>query len=72
MLKSLVNEGVKLGFTSLVDPNSITIDIDPILAGVKADTDSIGVIKVEVRQAKRSSPSITGNTFHEEISNFNL
>lgn len=51
------------GFKSLAEPNSITIDIDPIVPGLKADTDAIGVVKVEIRRAKRTSPGIKGNNY---------
>lgn len=52
MLKTLVNQGVKLGFASLVEPNSITVDINPIMIGAMVDTNAIGVVKVEIRQTK--------------------
>lgn len=52
MLKIAVDQGVKLGFKSLVDPNSITIDVPPIMIGVQIDTNAIGVVKAEIRGAK--------------------
>ncbi|KAG2206827.1 hypothetical protein INT47_007583 [Mucor saturninus] len=53
MLKTLVNQGVKLGFASLVEPNSISVDIKPMMIGALIDTNAIGVVKLEVRQTRR-------------------
>ncbi|KAI9497976.1 hypothetical protein BDB00DRAFT_755787 [Zychaea mexicana] len=55
MMKTLVNEAVKLGFADLVDPKSMTLDIKELMGAAAQDTSSIGVVKVEVRQAKRTS-----------------
>lgn len=55
MLKTLVNQGVKLGFASLVEPNSISVDIKPIMIGALIDTNAIGVVKVKVRQTRRKN-----------------
>ncbi|CAO0800083.1 unnamed protein product [Mucor circinelloides] len=52
MLKTLVNEGVKLGFKQLVDPESLTIDVAKIMA-TQSDTFAIGLIRAEIRQVKR-------------------
>lgn len=51
MLKTLVNEGVKLGFKQLVDPESLTIDVAKIMA-TQSDTAAIGLVRAEIRQAK--------------------
>ncbi|KAI7904926.1 uncharacterized protein BX663DRAFT_501057 [Cokeromyces recurvatus] len=56
MLHGLVNEGVKLGFKPLVDPNTIDLDIAQIMAA-QLDTSAIGLVKVEVRQLKNMSPT---------------
>lgn len=52
-IKTLVNEGVKLGFADLVDPKSMTIDIKALMGAFAQDTNAIGVVKVEVRGATR-------------------
>ncbi|GAN11450.1 hypothetical protein MAM1_0611d11013, partial [Mucor ambiguus] len=52
MLKALVNEGVKLGFKQLVDPESLTIDVAKIMA-TQSDTFAVGLIRAEIRQVKR-------------------
>jgi predicted ATP-grasp superfamily ATP-dependent carboligase len=49
----LVNEGVKLGFADLVDPKSMTIDVQALVGAFAQDTNAIGVVKVEVREATR-------------------
>ncbi|KAG2204704.1 hypothetical protein INT47_012000 [Mucor saturninus] len=54
-IKTLVNEGVKLGFADLVDPKSMTIDIKALMGAFDQDTNAIGVVKVEVRGATRDS-----------------
>ncbi|CEP06852.1 hypothetical protein [Parasitella parasitica] len=54
-IKTLVNEGVKLGFADLVDPKSMTIDIKALMGAFAQDTNAIGVVKVEVRGAARDS-----------------
>ncbi|GAA5800941.1 hypothetical protein HPULCUR_006381 [Helicostylum pulchrum] len=54
-IKTLVNEGVKLGFADLVDPKSMTIDIKALMGAFNEDTNAIGVVKVEVRGATRDS-----------------
>lgn len=66
MLKTLVNQGVKLGFASLVEPNSISVDIKPIMIGAMIDTNAIGVVKVEVRQTKRKHYMRGGSVWHIE------
>ncbi|OAD77023.1 hypothetical protein PHYBLDRAFT_165522 [Phycomyces blakesleeanus NRRL 1555(-)] len=53
MLKTLVNEGVKLGFADLVDPKSMTLDIQALIGAATRDTTAIGVVKVDIRQAIR-------------------
>ncbi|CAO0791446.1 unnamed protein product [Mucor circinelloides] len=54
-IKTLVNEGVKLGFADLVDPKSMTIDIKALMGAFAQDTNAIGVVKVEIREAARDS-----------------
>ncbi|KAL9556559.1 hypothetical protein MBANPS3_001819 [Mucor bainieri] len=54
-IKTLVNEGVKLGFADLVDPKSMTIDIKALMGAFAQDTNAIGVVKVEIREATRDS-----------------
>lgn len=49
----MVNEGVKLGFADLVDPKSMTIDVQALVGAFAQDTNAIGVVKVEVREATR-------------------
>jgi Ca2+-dependent lipid-binding protein len=53
----LVNEGVKLGFADLVDPKSLTVDVRALVGAFAQDTNAIGVVKVEVREASRD-PSL--------------
>ncbi|KAI9033622.1 hypothetical protein CLU79DRAFT_882763 [Phycomyces nitens] len=53
VLKTLVNEGVKLGFADLVDPKSMTLDIQSLIGAATSDTTAIGVVKVDIRQAIR-------------------
>ncbi|KAI7852946.1 hypothetical protein BDC45DRAFT_484442 [Circinella umbellata] len=55
MMQSLVNEAVKLGFAGLVDPKSMTLDIKELIGAATQDTSAIGVVKVEVRQARRNA-----------------
>ncbi|KAI8136766.1 hypothetical protein BJV82DRAFT_526545 [Fennellomyces sp. T-0311] len=55
MMKTMVNEAVKLGFAGFVDPKSITVDVKDMMGAAAADTSSIGVVKVEVRSAKRNA-----------------
>ncbi|KAI9354705.1 hypothetical protein BD770DRAFT_412084 [Pilaira anomala] len=57
-IKTLVNEGVKLGFADLVDPKSMTIDIRALLGAFNEDTNAIGVVKVEVRGATRHDTKV--------------
>ncbi|KAK4515667.1 3-isopropylmalate dehydrogenase [Mucor velutinosus] len=54
-IKTLVNEGVKLGFADLVDPKSMTIDVKALVGAFAQDTNAIGVVKVEVREASRDA-----------------
>lgn len=56
-IKTLVNEGIKLGFADLVDPKSMTIDVRALVGAFTQDTNAIGVVKVEVREASRD-PSL--------------
>lgn len=56
-IKALVNEGIKLGFADLVDPKSMTIDVRALMGAFAQDTNAIGVVKVEVREASRD-PSL--------------
>ncbi|CEJ04745.1 hypothetical protein RMCBS344292_18699 [Rhizopus microsporus] len=56
-IKALVNEGLKFGLADMVDPKSLTIDIRALVGAFARDTNAIGVVKVEVRQASRD-PSI--------------
>ncbi|GAA5809804.1 hypothetical protein MFLAVUS_003219 [Mucor flavus] len=60
MLKTIVNQGVKLGFKGLVDPKSLTIDVPPLMIGALIDTNAIGVVKAEIRGAKNLN-SVTGD-----------
>ncbi|KAI7871162.1 hypothetical protein BDF14DRAFT_1878550 [Spinellus fusiger] len=60
LLKKLVNEGVKLGFVDLVDPKSMTVDVQSLIGVATQDTSAIGVIKVNIRQAIRDSRIIIG------------
>lgn len=41
----------------MVDPKSLTIDVRALVGAFARDTNAIGVVKVEVRQASRD-PSI--------------
>ncbi|KAI8890295.1 hypothetical protein K501DRAFT_237324 [Backusella circina FSU 941] len=50
-IKTLVNEGVKLGFSDFIDPKSLSLDIKSLLGPGATDTDAIGVIKAEIREA---------------------
>lgn len=59
MLKTIVNQGVKLGFKGLVDPKSLTIEVPPLMIGALIDTNAIGVVKAEIRGAKNLN-SVTG------------
>ncbi|KAI9259291.1 hypothetical protein BY458DRAFT_517379 [Sporodiniella umbellata] len=52
-IKLLVNEGIKLGLADLVDPKSMTIDVRELMGAFTRDTNAIGIVKVEVRQATR-------------------
>lgn len=54
-IKTLVNEGVKLGFADLVDPKSMTIDVRALMGAFAKDTEAIGVVMVEVREASRDA-----------------
>ncbi|KAI9252998.1 hypothetical protein BY458DRAFT_522442 [Sporodiniella umbellata] len=54
-IKTLVNEGVKLGFADFVDPKSLTVDVRALMGAFAQDTNAIGVIKVEVYEALRDS-----------------
>ncbi|RCH95171.1 hypothetical protein CU098_006546, partial [Rhizopus stolonifer] len=54
-IKTLVNEGVKLGFADLVDPKSMTIDVKALLGALAQDTNAIGVIVAEIRGATRDA-----------------
>lgn len=71
----MVNEGVKLGFADLVDPKSLTIDVQALMGAFQQDTAAIGVVKVEVREATRDgSLKLQGetnywNTFNQHGSN---
>lgn len=56
-IKALVNEGLKFGLADMVDPKSLTIDVRALVGAFARDTNAIGVVKVEVRQASRD-PSI--------------
>ena len=55
-MQTIVNEAVKLGFAGLVDPQSMTVDVQELMNVL--DTEALGVIKVEIRKASRS-PTIT-------------
>ncbi|KAI8377186.1 hypothetical protein EDC96DRAFT_494795 [Choanephora cucurbitarum] len=52
-IKTLVNEGVKLGFADLVDPKSITLDVKALIGLFNQDTNAIGVVVAEIREATR-------------------
>ncbi|KAI8979253.1 hypothetical protein BDF20DRAFT_974130 [Mycotypha africana] len=54
-IKTLVNEGIKLGFADLVDPKSMTVDVRALMGAFNQDTNAIGVVKVEVRGATRDA-----------------
>ncbi|KAI9275789.1 hypothetical protein BDA99DRAFT_475827 [Phascolomyces articulosus] len=56
-LKMLVNEGLKIGLTDLVDPKSMTLDFQQLMGGTAQDTAALGVIRVEIRGAK-ADPSV--------------
>ncbi|KAH8550706.1 hypothetical protein BGW37DRAFT_457834 [Umbelopsis sp. PMI_123] len=58
LIKALVNEGVKLGFAGLVDPKSMTLDVQALLGTAAHDTTAIGVVKVDFIEAIRTSKSI--------------
>ncbi|KAF1797109.1 hypothetical protein FB192DRAFT_1335564 [Mucor lusitanicus] len=62
MLKTLVNEGVKLGFKQLVDPESLTIDVAKIMA-TQSDTFAIGLVRAEIRQVKRLKAKSKGEYY---------
>ncbi|KAI7902890.1 uncharacterized protein BX663DRAFT_508770 [Cokeromyces recurvatus] len=52
-IKTLVNEGIKLGCADMVDPKSMTVDIQALLGAFTQDTFAIGVVKVLIREATR-------------------
>ncbi|KAI8375545.1 hypothetical protein BD560DRAFT_392622 [Blakeslea trispora] len=52
-IKTLVNEGIKLGFADLVDPKSITLDVKALIGLFNQDTNAIGVVVAEIREATR-------------------
>ncbi|KAI8976219.1 hypothetical protein BDB01DRAFT_359888 [Pilobolus umbonatus] len=54
-IKTLVNEGIKLGFADFVDPKSMTVDLKALLGAMAQDVEAIGLVKVEVREANRTS-----------------
>ncbi|KAI9283000.1 hypothetical protein BC943DRAFT_281072 [Umbelopsis sp. AD052] len=58
LIKTLVNEGVKLGFAGLVDPKSLTLDIQALMGAAAHDTSAIGVVKVDFIEASRSAKSL--------------
>ncbi|KAI8391172.1 uncharacterized protein BYT42DRAFT_555889 [Radiomyces spectabilis] len=53
LLKAVVDEGIKLGFADLVDPKSITLNVQALMGAAAQDTEAIGVVKVTVREAFR-------------------
>ncbi|KAI7856661.1 hypothetical protein BDC45DRAFT_437272 [Circinella umbellata] len=55
--KMLVNEGLRLGLADMVDPKSMTIDIQQLMGAISQDTSSLGVIRVEIRCAE-ADPSV--------------
>lgn len=66
----MVNEGIKLGFADLVDPKSMTLDIKALLGTLTQDTNAIGVVKVEVREAARDgSIKIKGKKYIRNVCN---
>lgn len=63
MMKTIVNEAVKLGFADLVDPKSMTLNVKEMMGAAAMDTSAIGVIKVRVIEAKReASGSLEGES----------
>jgi Ca2+-dependent lipid-binding protein len=60
MLKTLVDEAVKLGFAQLIDPESMTIDVAQIMAA-QSDTAAIGLVQLQVRQLETIHPKSQGN-----------
>lgn len=58
MLKQAVNEGVRLALADMVDPKMLTLDVRELMGNVGKDTDALGVVKVEIREA-RADPSST-------------
>ncbi|KAJ2959007.1 hypothetical protein NQZ79_g5470 [Umbelopsis isabellina] len=58
LIKTLVNEGVKLGFAGLVDPKSMTIDVQALMGAAAHDTAAIGVVKVDFIEAIRTAKSV--------------
>lgn len=54
MVKALLNEAIKIGFSDMIDPKSLTIDVKEMIGAATKDTTAIGVIMVTVREAARS------------------
>lgn len=59
MLQTLVDEGVKLGFSQLIEPESMTIDVAQIMAA-QSDTAAIGLVQLQVRQLQAINPNPRG------------
>ena len=53
----LVNEGLRLGLADMVDPRSMTIDIQQLMGAVSQDTAALGVVRIEIRGAE-ADPSV--------------
>ncbi|KAI8327289.1 hypothetical protein EDC96DRAFT_532234 [Choanephora cucurbitarum] len=69
-IKTLVNEGVKLGFADLVDPKSITLDVKALIGLFNQDTNAIGVVVAEIREATRDgSIKFQGNSTTRVLTN---
>ncbi|KAI9494174.1 hypothetical protein BDB00DRAFT_819957 [Zychaea mexicana] len=57
MFKMLVNEGIRIGLADMVDPKSMTVDIQQLMGAIAQDTSALGVVRVEIRGAE-ADPSV--------------
>ncbi|KAI9323256.1 hypothetical protein BX666DRAFT_35513 [Dichotomocladium elegans] len=55
MLKTMLNEGLRMGFANMVDPKSFTVDIQELVGSAGNDIKALGVAMVEIRGAAADS-----------------
>lgn len=51
MFKMMVNEGLRIGMANMIDPKSLTVDIQELMGADTHDTRALGVAMLHIRGA---------------------